>query len=607
MSINPEEEKLRKLLKSRKLEPFIEHIRFPHYKNLSPDTCIEFTYPITALVGANGTNKSSILRALYGSPGYNNLGNYWFSTSVDPIEETEDGRSCFVYGYWNAHEGKTVEVLKTRIRKENDPDYWEPSRPVVKYGMEEIPPLKNGIAAHAGRSETRWNTIDKNVANLDFRADLSAYDKLFYHGELRNKQSTQKNKKEFIRSRSFHLKLAIQKRGKSYKYYGVNRIVGKINRLLSAEELLEVSTIIGRNYSEVSLIRHTFFNCDAYTSVMKVANLNYSEAFAGSGEFAVVRLVVGIMTAPEHSLILLDEPEVSLHPGAQDRLMTFLAKMVKLKKHQIVIATHSPAIIRCLPQDAIKVFMMGKSGKVVMPSQKALPEEAFFHLGEPVPGKVTVVVEDPLAKEIVLRAKRLAGEAIAGLFDICSFAGGAPTLWGHYTPVFSAEDRKDVLVLLDGDMRSSQVFTDPKTISVANESGLQQLIKDITGVDISFKVDGGDGGTNTSQLIQQRKQFISWARRYVDYLPGSGIPELFIWDNMQKDNFSNDIEAEEADIKERFVKLAKRELGLSDHEQVSASDILSTQRRKLATIPDDNSELTQLKERLLASILLLGK
>jgi len=597
-------------LKSRKLEPFIEHIRFPHYKNLSPNTRIEFTYPITALVGANGTNKSSVLRAIQGVPGFSNLGNYWFSTTIDPIvdqnEDANEERSCFIYGYWNQYEGKTVEVLKTRIHKAKDPDYWEPSRPIIKYGMEEMPALPDGIESPAGRLKTRWNTIEKSVSYLDFRADLSAYDKFFYHGELRNKQSTLKNKKDFIRSRSYHLKSAIKNKYASYEHYGVERIVerGKENRLLSPDEISNISAILGRSYSEISIIRHTFYNCDAYTAIVKVAELNYSEAFAGSGEFAVVRLVVGIMTAAEYSLILLDEPEVSLHPGAQDRLMAFLAKMVKLKKHQIVIATHSPAVIRCLPPDAIKVFVMGPSGKVIMPNQKAFPEEAFFYLGEPVSGKTTVVVEDPLAKEIVLRAKRLVGEAVAGLFDICYFAGGAQTLWGHYTPVFSAEDRTDILVLLDGDKRPSQSLPDPKTISVADESGIQQLIIDITGVDISFKVDGG---TNTSQLIQQRKQFISWARSYVGYLPGSGIPELFIWNNMQKDNFSKDIESEEVDIKERFVKLAKRELGLSDHEQVSASDILSTQRRKLATIPDDNSELIQLKERLLASIKSHGK
>lgn len=600
MSKNTEEDKLRSLLEKKQLEPFIQHIRFPHYKNLSPDTRIEFTYPITALVGANGTNKSSVIRALFGAPGRNNLGNYWFSTSIDPIIETGDARNCFIYGYWNNTENNTVEVLKTRIRKEDDPDYWEPSRPIIKYAMAEMPPLpldnQNSIV---GRSKTRWNAIEKNVVFLDFRADLSAYDKFMYHGELRNQQSTHKNKKDLIRRRSSHLGSAIKFKKTTYEYYG-ERIVEKENRNLSNDELLEVSTILGRKYSEITLIRHTFFNCDAYTSIMKVAELNYSEAFAGSGEFAVVRLVTGIFTAPDYSLILLDEPEVSLHPGAQDRLMEFLSKMVKLKKLQFVISTHSPAIVRHLPQDAIKVFVMAKNGKVIIPSQKSLPEEAFFYLGEPIPGKITVVVEDALAGEIIRRAIRLAGEAAAKLFDIRYFAGGSQTLWGHYIPAFAIENRADILVLFDGDQRPTENFPDPDTISIADESRIKELILNITGVDVSFKIDGGDGGTNTTQLNEMRRQYIGWARKYVDFLPGTSSPEAFLCENMKKKADGN--ATDHSNTKEMFEILTRKLLGLEDYEQVKSNDILSTQRRELAAIPDDNPELIKLKHRLLAAI-----
>src|SRR5216683_7769739 len=59
---------LRSMLAAKKFEPYISHIRFPHYKNLAADLRIDFEFPITALVGANGTNKSSILRAIRARP-----------------------------------------------------------------------------------------------------------------------------------------------------------------------------------------------------------------------------------------------------------------------------------------------------------------------------------------------------------------------------------------------------------------------------------------------------------------------------------------------------------------------------------------------------------
>jgi predicted ATPase len=68
---------------------YITHIRFPRYKNMVSGSQINFDFPVTALVGANGSGKTSVLNALYGAPIRNSTGQYWFSTKVDPIEEGE--------------------------------------------------------------------------------------------------------------------------------------------------------------------------------------------------------------------------------------------------------------------------------------------------------------------------------------------------------------------------------------------------------------------------------------------------------------------------------------------------------------------------------------
>ncbi len=83
--------------KSHVLEPYINHIRFPHFKNLEDDTRIDFDFPITALVGPNGANKSSVLKALFGAPGNNNLGTRWFSTQVDPIDEAGGALQIYLW------------------------------------------------------------------------------------------------------------------------------------------------------------------------------------------------------------------------------------------------------------------------------------------------------------------------------------------------------------------------------------------------------------------------------------------------------------------------------------------------------------------------------
>lgn len=599
MTSSKNKEALLGLLKSKKLEPYVRHIRFPQYKNLAADTRVDFTYPISALVGANGTNKSSILRALYGAPGHNNLGNFWFSTSTDPITETGAGPSCFIYGHWNDATQQVVEVLKTRVSKEDDPDYWEPSRPIIRYGMDRMPPVVPGEPMADGRSMTRWNAISKNVVYLDFRAALSAFDKFFYHGELRTKSNTEKNKKDFIRIRAPHLKRALDTGMKTLEYRKSERLHGGVNRILLPDELTAVGTILGREYSEIKIIRHSLFNCDAFSCFMTTVGLKYTEAFAGSGEFAVVRIVTSVMEAPDQSLVLLDEPEVSLHPGAQDRLLDFLTARVKKHKHQVVISTHSPAIVRKLPPEAIKVLTMDPlSGKVRLPRQASLRDEAFFHLGEPIPGKIFVIVEDALAQAIVKRALSTEGEAIAELFDVQYFQGGSQTLWGHYLPIYAAEARDNVLVLFDGDQRPPKNFLDPTTIAAADEATVKTEILRVTKVDIQFHVDGGKGGAKIAQQEAMRRGFVSWVLQNVDYLPGSEIPEVFVWKNMQ--NADRVAAILDADAKKRFENLTRIDLGTPTFEAVTSDEIFATQRRCLATIPVDHPDLIALKTRLLA-------
>ncbi|MBK6463529.1 MAG: ATP-binding protein [Myxococcales bacterium] len=57
---------------------------------------------------------------------------------------------------------------------------------------------------------------------------------------------------------------------------------------------------------------------------------------------AVVSLVVQVRAQKKETLILLDEPEVSLHPAAQKRLLHFLLEECRKQHHQVVFTTHSP-------------------------------------------------------------------------------------------------------------------------------------------------------------------------------------------------------------------------------------------------------------------------
>ncbi|HEK1767536.1 TPA: AAA family ATPase [Pseudomonas putida] len=583
--------------RKKDFEPFISHIRFPTYRNLEANLKLEFSYPITALVGENGTNKSSIIRALFGAPVDNSPGTFWFSTSLDPIEEEGGSPNCFIYGYYNDHEKKIVEVLKTRSKYDKtvagqNLDYWEPSRPIVKYGMTRPPALKPGDPIPEGRSKTRYNAISKKVTLLDFRTELSAYDKFFYHGDFLKTEKI-KTKQDFIRHKSIHLHAAIEAKSPSYLYYGRDKIEDKLNRELEKNEVELVSYVLGRAYKKIEIIAHTFFKNSGKTVRLTHSDIRYSEAFAGSGEFAVVMLVLGILQAPQKSLILLDEPEVSLHPGAQERLMKFIISETSKNHHQVILSTHSPAVIRHLPPNAIKTLRLNDiNSKVTLVSQSLSPDDAFYYIGEPSANKLTIIVEDKLAKSIVERALKSLGPHVEK-YEVMFIPGGAETLWATYIPIFAIADRKDILFLLDGDKKKPPLRKSSSIPESENET-LGEEIKNLTGCKIDFKIDGNKHkGGNKEQLYDMQRLFIDWTSRYVDFLP-MNTAEEFIVNNSP--SFSS--AQKKLDPKKAILEYARDKLDRAPKEIIKSEELFTIQSIELAAITSSNADFELIRSRI---------
>lgn len=579
---------LKQLKKSKLLEPYINYIRFPCYRNLKCNLRINFDFPLTAIVGQNGTNKSSVLRAVWGCPEGNSLARFWFSTDVDKITE-DAGRPRFIYSYYQQEAQRNVEVIKMRVQRKGKHENWEPNRPRISDDMEKMPPIEQ---VSVGRLETRWNLIEKNAIYLDFRSEISAFDKYFYHGDL--KQTLRNNtKQDHIRSRSKYLKEVIELSLSSKKMYKGKKEHVYNNILLPPEQVRAISNILDRDYSEIRMIEHKFFNSRGTTIVFKERDLNYSEAFAGSGEFSVAILVNKIFVAPDKSLIVLDEPEVSLHPGAQTRMLEFLLTRIKISKHQIVIGTHSPFILKDLPSEAIKTLFIEPESKKILATEKTSSDEAFFHLGVSQNNKYKLFVEDRLAAELVKKALRRIGQARHERCDIIYPPGGASVLLCNYFLAYARTDRYDSFFILDGDQKSTEDCSLDGDLNMKSNSELAGLVSSILGSNISLPVDSGG---QEQQLREARIKVLSFAKSNLIYLPGS-TPEHFIWNEMAVDTqrYGNIFDNISCD-KSKFEKLCKKELGRESYESVSADEIFELQKRCLATL--DNSLFNELAARL---------
>jgi predicted ATPase len=527
---------------------YITHIRFPRYKNIADGMRIDFTFPVTALVGANGSGKTSILNALYGAPARKSTGQFWFSTKVDPIEEGEGSPSRFIYGHVNKSLKEVVETRKARVRKVRggrpDPNYWEPTKESAGDGM--VEPALDAGKKYQGRSKDRWNPVTRDVLYINFRKELSAFDKYFYFGKdpalaqppklnpLVNGQAKAvkarvrriTSKMDQVRYDASWLARVIEARDTSVEARG--RKVATENRLLTNEELEVLSFVLGRTYVEARWIRHRLFKGEGGLSIVfKTEFGRYSEAFAGSGEVAVTSCVVQVLEAARGTLVLLDEPEVSLHPGAQERLLAFMANMARTRQLQVVFSTHSPHLVTALPEDAIKTFHQLDDGRfAVIPATH--PYAAFRRLGSVGGGRIRVLVEDRLAKAVVEQALlTLADAAEREVFSVEYPSGGADAILKYQGPVLMTAPGH-TLVLLDGDKQRVQEFVNPNTIPAAENDSLRVKILDAAGVEPELTVDGGMQGGDGAQRVKAQRKYLGWLLANVAFIPTSCPEELVL-------------------------------------------------------------------------------
>lgn len=493
-------------IKALKQSPDIIHIkslRFPNYRNLQKDAKLPFEFPITVLLGRNGCNKSSVLHAIYGCQARNSISDFWFETDVDAIPESVEGRKQSVTHTY-VLDGREVECIKARApRGKADPDYWEAVKPTRTYGFpqkaERIPP------------------ITTEIIHLDFRGELPAFDKYFYfpdpsHLAQRNQYAKQKKvlrraykKQDYLRQRSRRLRTMLDSEGIS----------------ISEQALDALKFILERDYESGVLLRHSLFHGhEGWTIVFRTASLSkgYSDAFAGSGESAVALLVHNILNAKSNSIILLDEPETSLHPRAQTRLMQFIAHYAVRKKLQFVMATHSIHLVEDLPQFAIRVLERSANGSVMI-STAYTAREALHEIGDVSYG-TTVIVEDDRAQHLVLSELQSGSSKASCEVRVSVREGGTSRIFRDIQ-AYANSSRKDIVVVFDGDHKP----VEPMPTKGGLPRGQKELDKIIN---MLTKGPNRNGPDLDFVDIDERIRFIEYYIDYVRFLPGRN-PEALVW------------------------------------------------------------------------------
>jgi len=85
-------------------------------------------------------------------------------------------------------------------------------------------------------------------------------------------------------------------------------------------------------------------------------NIHLEELSTGEQQLFIRALSLKMMSLKD-SIILIDEPEISLHPNWQNHILKIYNNIAKSGNNQLIVATHSPQIISSTPNESLRVLI----------------------------------------------------------------------------------------------------------------------------------------------------------------------------------------------------------------------------------------------------------
>ena len=217
--------------------------------------------------------------------------------------------------------------------------------------------------------------------------------------------------------------------------------------------------ILGRSYDDMHSYQVSFGHLTADVIVVNRGGASYSESHMGFGEGRAAYMVSKLETLPDKSLVLIEEPETSLHPSAQHELGKFFMDVSIKKGHQILITTHSEYLLRGLPSSA-RIYLYQDAG-VMRQIQGLTASEANSLMTEGRDKALNILVEDDCAKAIVTEMVRRQDSGFLQTISLNS-VGDHDSI--RTTMRCLKDSRIQVAAVLDGDqiaVPSNNIFTLP--------------------------------------------------------------------------------------------------------------------------------------------------
>lgn len=314
---------------------------------------------MTVIVGANGSGKSSILQALHWilqsgrnlSVGTNALKSNDFRHSDGSTLSEKDATYMPSPEYRNAGHGAEFGNKKGSPQMEVEVRATNANGDALNASMWIKSARNEGLSVHVPSN---------NQFVLSLRDQSKEFS--FYIPGLAGIASVEEKR----------TKLIVQRQAAAGDANTVLRNVllllkGITHQDETGLDLLQrfVSDVMGHITLKVDFVedKHQTIQASFQTKVMGDADQGRWKPLelAGIGFLQVIQIFAYLVYF-RPVLLLVDEPDAHLHPTAQEHLVTTLSRAARDFGTQVILTTHSPSVVRALPNDAQVVWM--KDGSV---------------------------------------------------------------------------------------------------------------------------------------------------------------------------------------------------------------------------------------------------
>lgn len=178
----------------------------------------------------------------------------------------------------------------------------------------------------------------------------------------------------------------------------------------------------------------------------------YSEFHMSAGERAILHISKDISSL-RNALILIDEIEAGLHPYTQQQLMLELQRLALRNDLQIIVTSHSPVVLDCVPVEARIFLERTIDNVVILPAFRDIIQKAFY--GQSLE-KLSILCEDEMGEAFLYGVMDILNPKLRLMHDdvLIGRDTGKEMFAQHIEAIGKFKLLENFLFVLDGDARS---------------------------------------------------------------------------------------------------------------------------------------------------------